>query len=372
MEKDWSGKATKMKRLLMIMAVLGLLGCSDRDELKQDGATTDLGPDLGQPDLPRPDLPPPDLPAPDLFAPDVGPGDTGGDFFSSGDLGPFTCNKDCYDYVVDRVLLPLTSLDAQKYALDFKGKKYNALGNILALLALQAPSMDVQSGMDNAVCSGKTIDLLRVKASSLTTASTVLGHSWVGADAKCCALSSCLDPYNQTKCLAAAKTKCFAGTGTFKADPKYPKAMILGGSISNKKLSLGPGKLIVRMTLSSLGTMDLALAGATITGTVDSNGVTTGVMAGAIPQSVLNNSVIPNLASILDGMLKNPLIDSSTKAMLSSLFDTNSDGTISTAEVKNNALIKTFLSGDVDIDGDGIFELSVGLGFTAVKATITP
>ena len=361
-----------MKRSLMMMAVLGLLGCSDRDELKKDGATADLGADQGQPDLPLPDLPAPDLSAADLPAPDAGFADTGGDFFSSGDLGPFTCNKDCYDYVVDRVLLPLTSLDAQKYALDFKGKKYNALGNILALLATQAPGMDLQSGMDNAVCSGKTIDLLRIKASSLTTAPAALGHSWVGADAKCCTLSSCLDPYNTTKCLAAAKTKCFAGTGTFKPDPKYPKAMILAGSISNKKLGLGPGKLIVRLTLSTLGSMDLALAGATITGSIDSSGIVSGVMAGAIPQSVLNNSVIPNLAQILDGMLKNPLIDSSTKAMLSSLFDTNYDGTISIAEVKNNALIKTFLSGDVDIDGDGIFELSVGLGFTAVKATITP
>jgi len=348
------------------------LGCSDKNELKRDGAISDLGADTGKPDLPQADLPLPDLPLPDLPDPDLPAPETGPDFYSSGDLGPFTCNKDCYDYVVDRVLLPMTSQDAQKFALEHKGKKYNALGNILALLAQQVPGMDIQSGIDNAVCAGKTIDLLRVKASSLTTAPAVLGHSWVGADAKCCTLTSCLDPYNKTKCIASAKTKCFSGTGSFKPDAKYPKAMILAGSIAAKKLSLGPGKLIIRVTLSSMGSMDLALVGATIKGTIDSDGIASGVLAGAIPQTVLKNSVMPNLATILNGVLKDPAISASAKAMIKTLFDTNSDGVISVAEVTSNALIKTFLSGDVDIDGDGYMELSVGLGFTAVKAKITP
>ena len=360
-----------LKRLAMLVAVVGLLGCSDRDELKQDGGPTDLGKELGQPDLAAPDIPAPDLPAVDLSPPDAGAPDVGPDFYGAGDMGPFTCNKDCFDYVVDRVLLPMTSTTAQQYSLEFKGKKYNALGNILALLANQAPGLDMQSGMDNAVCAGKTIDLLRVKAASLTSGSA-LGHSWVGADAKCCALSSCLDPYSTTKCLASATAKCFAGTGTFKPDPKYPKVMLLFGTIANKQVSLGPGKLIVRVTLSSLGSMDLALVGATIHGTIDSAGITSGVLAGGIPETVLNNSVIPNIAQILDGLLKDPLIDSSTKTMIKTLFDSNSDGSISTAEVMNNALIKTFLAGDVDLDGDGKMELSVGLGFTAVKGTITP
>ncbi len=360
-----------MRRLVTLTLLVGLFACSGNDELKQDGGATDLGPDAAATDLPLPDLAP-DLPRPDLPAPDAGLPELGADFFSAGDMTSFTCSKDCYDYVVDRVLLPMTSSTAQQYALVFKGKKYNALGNILALLAQQAPGLDVQTSMDEAVCSGKTIDLLRVKAASLTSTPAALGHSWVGADAKCCTGSTCLDPYNKAKCSAAAKAKCFNGSGAFKPDPKYPKAMLLFGSITAKKLSLGPAKLIVRISLSSLGSMDLALLGATITGTVDKNGITSGVLAGAIPQNVLNNSVMPNIAQILNSILADPLISSTAKAMIKTLFDNNSDGKISIAEVKGNALIKTFLAGDVDIDGDGKNELSVGLGFTAVKGKITP
>ena len=39
-------------------------------------------------------------------------------------------------------------------------------------------------------------------------------------------------------------------------------------------------------------------------------------------------------------------------------------------EVKDNDIIKAFLQGDVDVDGDGTPELSLGVGFEAVAATI--
>ena len=361
-----------LKRLALLTALCMLPGCSGDEAKKPDGSVQ--APDLdqgqrdqAQSDLPGPDLAPADLPAPDVGAPEQGP-----DFIGTWDAGPFTCNNDCHDYVISRVLLPTSTLTAQKYALVFKGKQYNALGNILALLAAQAPGMSVQASMDNAVCAGKTIDLLRVKAKSLASAAAVLGHSWVGADAKCCTLASCLDPYNQTQCVASAKTKCFSGSGAFKPDPSYPKMMMLPGSIANKQLSLGPGKLVLRLTLSSYGTMDLALAGAVISGTIDQNGVTSGVLAGGIPKAALNGSIMPSLTKMLDGIYKNPATDYSTVTMLKSLFDTNGDGTITLSELTNNALIKTFMAGDVDVDNDGVMELSMGIGFTAVKGKITP
>ena len=355
-----------------VVMALVLLGCSDTDELKKDGQVSYLGVDRGAPDQKRPDLPPPDLPLPDLGPPDLPTPEVGPDFFSSGDLGPFSCSKDCYDYVIDRVTLPTTSAESSKFALVHKGAKFNALGNILALLVTSAPSMDVQAAVQNDICRGKTVDLLRVKAKSLSSTPAILAHSWVGADAKCCTSSNCLDSFNQTKCNSSAITKCFSGSGSFTADPKYPKAMILGGSISGGQLKLGPGKLIIRIALSTYGSMDLAMMGATMQGNITSTGITNGILSGGIPQSVINNSMVPNLTSMLDATYKNPSTDSSTKAMLGTLFDTNSDGTISTAEIKNNALIKTFLTGDVDVDGDGIKELSLGIGFNAVKASITP
>ena len=65
-----------------------------------------------------------------------------------------------------------------------------------------------------------------------------------------------------------------------------------------------------------------------------------------------------------------PTADQKTKDLLKTLFDTNKDGTITATEVATNGLIKTFLDGDVDVDNDGIKELSLGLGFSTVAAKI--
>jgi hypothetical protein len=73
---------------------------------------------------------------------------------------------------------------------------------------------------------------------------------------------------------------------------------------------------------------------------------------------------------MLNHALMDPLVDASSKAMIKALFDTNNDGTITAAELMSNALITTFMAGDVDVDKDGVKELSLGLGFTAVGATI--
>jgi hypothetical protein len=62
--------------------------------------------------------------------------------------------------------------------------------------------------------------------------------------------------------------------------------------------------------------------------------------------------------------------EQTTKDLILQLFDTDGDKTISTAEIQNNATLKMLLAGDVDVDGDGKKELSLGVGFTAVDAKI--
>ena len=82
--------------------------------------------------------------------------------------------------------------------------------------------------------------------------------------------------------------------------------------------------------------------------------------------------VLPQLAAILNNLIKNPSTPAATKAAILAALDTNKDNSISGAELAGNALLKPYLAGDVDVDGDGKKEVSMGVGFTAVGASITP
>ena len=80
--------------------------------------------------------------------------------------------------------------------------------------------------------------------------------------------------------------------------------------------------------------------------------------------------MIPALATLIDGIVKDPNTTVTTRTQLLNLFDANNDGTITTAEVSGNSLIQTFLAGDVDVNNDGNLDLSLGVGFSAISATI--
>lgn len=284
----------------------------------------------------------------------------------SGSTSLLDCKtKKCTGYVINRLLLPLTASDATKYALMFKGTPYNALGNILALLASQAPTMGLQDAMDRSTCSGATLHLLSVEANSLTSQPKARAQAWIGENKTCCKA-----PTNAALCCAQAAVGCFNGTGEFAKSKNSPMNMLLSGSISSGKLVLGPAILKIKLSLSSFAPLELWLKHATIRGKITANKITDGILSGAIPQQQLNTVVIPGVAVMLHGVYTNPATDAATKKMIKDLFDTNSDGKITTAEVAANPLIKTFLGGDVDVDKDGIKELSLGMGFTAVAAKI--
>jgi hypothetical protein len=248
---------------------------------------------------------------------------------------------------------------------DNDGVVDNALGAILAAMA-SLGGMDFQGALDYAVYSGDLLQLLRLFAQSLSSDPAAVLQTWAATPQSCCTSTT------TSACQTQAQATCFNGTHGFTPDPSNPQGAVLTGTIAAGSMSLSGSKMSIRMPLGVAGTIELTLLDPHMLGQVSSSGVTQGVVAGGIPQWDLQNKLIPAVALQLDHLLKDPLTDPLTRSTLQTLFDGNMDGTITAAEVANSTIIKTFLAGDVDVNNDGTNELSVGLGFTAVPAVITP
>ena len=356
---------------LTLILALAAAGCSDdsgsaADAALEAGADQGPGKDVGpgKETGPQPDKGP---------LPDKGPPKPDGPAVK----WPFACKGDCRSYVVDRLTVPTSTTESQLWALSFKGKKYNALGAMLSLLAQQAPGAEIKEAVLNDVCAGKTINLLKIKVAPPPTSNTALqAQAWIGQPAPCCAAKICLDSKDKTVCKAAATQVCYAKTGSFNVDKGKPGQQYLQGKITAGKLSarvLGGDKkqLSVRISLSGGGGLDVPLLGATYRGDFSADEIKLGVLTGAIPNAALGQTVIPETAKILNSLVQGTK-DAKTKALILGLFDTNKDNKIDAAEVSANPLLKPYLAGDVDVDGDGKLDFSVGLAFTAVKATINP
>lgn len=322
----------RTSRLLMVgLCVLGLATCNGDNGTTKDGAVDG-----------------------------VQTGDT-------GPVTPITCAGDCADLVMNKLTLP-DATTASQIGWDYNndGSKDNALGSILGALGGVASGMNIQESVDGGVNGGSTILLLRVQAQSFADAVGAKLQTWVGAKQICCKDSKA------TTCASEAAAKCFNGTNTFWLDPNSPKDALFGGKITSGKFHFGPAKLRFNIPFTGAGNLELDLKAVHITGSIGSDGksITSGVLAGAISKTDLDTKLIPTVATMLEKTYTDPKTEQSTKNTIKTLFDTNSDGHISKDEVANNTLIKTFLAGDVDVDGDKINELSLAVGFTAVGAKI--
>jgi hypothetical protein len=255
------------------------------------------------------------------------------------------------DFVASRILLPTTAT-VHKLGADFNGDGNvdNALGSILGALSNISGSLNLQKTMDNAVASGITLILLRLQAPDYVNTPAAAGWTWVGQSQPC------------TK-------SCFGGNHTFPTVPDTKSS--LTGRITAGQIYLGPAKMHFRLFIGAGKVMDLTLRQASLRGNLGA-GIKNGVLAGAIDQKDLKTQLIPAVAQLLNNVLNDPTTDKQTRDTIATLFDADKDGKVSIAEVAQNSIIKTFLSGDVDVDGDGVNEISLGLGFEAVTARIQP
>lgn len=274
---------------------------------------------------------------------------------------PLACNGQCQDLVFDRLTLPLTSGDAQKYSFIHHGKKYNALGNILALLSQQAGSMFSPEGCTQRLTNvGRIVTLLRLLTPGVQGDLGQGGKAWLGLKHPCCPMAQSWE-----QCATEAVAECFSGKTTFSAD--RATATLFGAPSGGRPYLSGP-RIHLQLSMDCKTTVTVTIYNVQLSGTYRDGKVEGGIIAGVILRQQVDNVLVPWMARGLDAAF--PTADKQTRDMIKQLFDGDGDQKITTSELAKNALIRTFFAGDVDLNCDGTRELSLGLGFSAVPATI--
>ena len=280
---------------------------------------------------------------------------------------PAACKAgECWEYVVDKTIMPTDQASADKYAVSYKGKLANNLATVLIALGPVMKDVDIQASLSESTCEGANLVLLRMVAKALTSGSGKL-TMWVGEDTKCCTTAPCYDKTTKA-CGTAAKQKCFSGGGAFSSDTSS-KGMAFDGKITSGKIEMGPasGKLVIPTETANI---NIPLEGVKITGKITGDKITDGVLNGGIPVDQIKTIYGP-LAKILNAELKNAT--PATAKMMKDLLDTDKDGTITEKELTNNTLLSAAFSADIkvkDKSGKEVDAVSLGVGFTAVKAKL--
>ena len=290
----------------------------------------------------------------------------------AADMGPrdfARCKAACSEseWVIDELKFPTSSMESQQYALKVRGKEFNSFGGILGLVASQDPSNRIMGWLGGEVASGQAPNLFRLGGLSQDggAMSVVQGQVLPGKPAKCCD-----DPDDLPACTKQAKARCFDGAKTFQAEPTIPAGSLLQGRLKYGGFSLGPGSLGLLLGQVEKDRIWLPLKHATLSGTWVGPGEISGVLNGAIPLKYLRSEFVLWVANGLNEVYNDSKTDQQKRDLFRTLFDANRDGVISATELSQNGLFRLLLAGDVDVDCDGKNELSIGLGFHAVRAKI--
>jgi hypothetical protein len=273
-------------------------------------------------------------------------------------------------YVIDKHALPTNNAQARDLGLDVNGDSTvdNRLGMVLATFASQG--FDPQGPADQAVNRGDILTLVDLGSAGFTSGPATF-TLYSGDNAQ------------PAPCLNAGDTVCrrhLAGTGTFDVAATSARDTPLTGTLVAGELVTGTGLLHVELSLATTPmTFELLAARVKLTGPTDT-ALASGVIAGAIKQSDIDTALIPAWAVSFDATMNADCpgapptcgcASGSQGKSYHDLFDTSpNDCTITATELRNNSLIMSLLAPDVTIGGQQA--LSVGIGFTATKATFTP
>lgn len=307
-----------------------------------------------------------------------------------GDDGATCPPKGDHTFVIDTLSVPRSVDQAASLGLDVDGKENdtnrgvdNALGRSLAALS---ETLDIPGAVDQGVDDGSIVLLANLRAGDLDTAECAEVGLYFGAAP---------DP---APCADAGDTTCrrhLDGNASFEISPDSPTDTVIAGHIEAGGFQMGPehapGRLIIPLpVLGNAEPVALELIGARISiESVSEDGLMTGVVAGAVPMAVLDDTVLPALHQSIEAAVAADCTgtapecctpDSAGDGALN-FFDTDGDCAVAYDEFRNSFTVSLLINPDVDLlDENGDFRpnsdsnndaLSLGMGFTATTATFT-
>lgn len=324
-----------------------------------------------------------------------GGGDDGG-----GDDGPTPTGPHTH-YVVDSVTAPMSAtdeaiihIDANHNPVETGGTAVNQLGALIAALKT-AGNVDVQTPLTGAVQDGSIILLGDFQADNFTDSAGAGFQVFLGNDPN---PAPCTDDTDPTTC-----GQHLNGDASFGIDPNSPNDAALTGALVSGEFSGGPGKVTIEFSLAAGGTggapllINLEDAHVQLSG-ISADGIDTIIIGGAIPNSDIQNMLIPTIADQLNSLIETECIAddgsgcsgdnpnalectggtsgnkccSGSAAQIAGFLDADKSCDFTADEIANNGLVKSLLKPDVATKGDGMPDaLSFGVGATATGATFT-
>ena len=265
------------------------------------------------------------------------------------------------NYIVDDVLLPTSDSQANSYAIDVDGDGHpdNSIGHVLAALA--GAGFDFSGSLNAEIASGSIVYLVSLRSTD------PLFKNDPAAQATWCIGTPTTTPpkFDGTDNLSCSDT-----SGIF-------VAALSGGSFTSPAPATAPNPVSVDIDLA-IGTSNVTLPilNARLSFTIDADGnISLGQINGSIPHDNLLNAFVPAIAAACNADIQSdPSSTISTNCI--DLFDTGctgfpsdaNDGEIEVCEVLENALVKSLLEPDVQVDDGGtlVEANSIGFRFTAI------
>ena len=245
------------------------------------------------------------------------------------------------------------------------------------------------------MCKGSVVLLMRTNSGDATFQNDEESGAFINVGKPFAYVDNNMSGKCDTTPAPADTVPVYDGTDQFMTDTTNFAGAQFAGRITNGLFSSNnpattthPVTINMQLPLvAGAAPVSLNIIGAHIQFRVSNGKIMGGQINGAIKSSDVMNTIIPNVAMLLnDRVVASPM--GSTEKQILQIFDIGCtghmeykmDGMIETCEVSDNSIIKNVLNPDVQMfDAGGQYKpnpmntnkdsLSLGLGFTAVKAT---
>jgi hypothetical protein len=279
-----------------------------------------------------------------------------------------------HHYIIDKQFIPTSAAMSRDLGLDLNGDTTidNQLGMVMGVFASQG--LPIQETADPVVDRGASLMLIDLQSNGFTSG-TGKFTLYTGANPQ------------PPACNGGADVTCrrhLDGNGAFIVSVASARDPLLTGTFSSGTLTTAVGptnRLHLSTALMTAPPETLELLGARVKVTgASATGITSGVIAGAVPATEVNTKLLPGWQTGINAQIAQDCTrvgtdcgctNPSTGRTYVLLFDLIAkDCIVSMTELTTSSLIQALLEPDVTIDGQPA--LSLGIGFRAVRATYTP